>query len=94
MHEHNLKSIGLHAAQRAVNAGGLLLKVAEPFYSGGYVYTHVLHTVRGTMYRVARTIAADIRMSPQRSALQCAARACSGCTVCSNPPNVGAKAPT
>jgi len=35
MHEHELKSIGLHAAQRAVEAGGLLLKVSAPFYSGG-----------------------------------------------------------
>lgn len=67
MHEHELKSIGLDVAQRAVNAGGELLPIATPFYSGGYSYTHVLRTVRGKLYRVARTIAVGIRLPLSKS---------------------------
>ncbi len=86
MHEHDLKSIGLHAAQRAVDSGGVLKKVSEPFYSGGQTYTHVLYTVRGATYRVAQSIAAHItERVVERNAFQCAARGCDGCSKCGYP---------
>ena len=81
MHDE-LKSVGLTAAQRAIDAGGLLVAMAEPFFSGGYSYTHLLHTVRGKTYRVSRTIVGYLRTPPGRSAFQCAARGCDGCSVC------------
>lgn len=50
---YNLKSAGVAVVQKAVKAGGTLDAVGTPFYSGGYVYTHVLTTKRGTQYRVS-----------------------------------------
>lgn len=61
MDEHELKSIGVGAAHRAITAGGILAPVATPFYSGGYTYTHVLHTVRGKAYRVAKQTVAQLQ---------------------------------
>jgi hypothetical protein len=86
MHGHELKSIGLGPALRAINAGGFLRPIAEPFYSGGYSYTHVLHTARGAAYRVARSIAAELsERATERNAFTCAARGCDGCSKCGYP---------
>ena len=54
---YELRSIGIDSAQRAMNAGGELLPIASPFYSGGQVYSHILFTARGRAYRVNQNIA-------------------------------------
>jgi len=53
---HDLKSAGVDQVQRALKAGGLLHAMRQSFYSGGYVYTHVLDTKRGTQYRVSKQV--------------------------------------
>ncbi|KGH18125.1 hypothetical protein [Comamonas thiooxydans] len=50
---NNLKSAGVDQVDRAMKAGGTLEAMNTSFYSGGYVYTHVLTTKRGTQYRVS-----------------------------------------
>lgn len=50
---YDLKSAGVDQVQRAVKAGGTLDAMSTSFYSGGYSYTHVLNTKRGTQYRVS-----------------------------------------
>ncbi|KGG86166.1 hypothetical protein P245_20835 [Comamonas thiooxydans] len=49
----DLKSAGVDQVQRAIKAGGTLDAMSTSFYSGGYTYTHVLNTKRGTQYRVS-----------------------------------------
>jgi hypothetical protein len=50
---YHLKSAGIDQVERAFKAGGTLDAMSTSFYSGGYVYTHVLTTKRGTQYRVS-----------------------------------------
>lgn len=50
---YNLKSAGVDQVERAVKAGGTLEAMSTSFYSGGYTYTHVLTTKRGTQYRIS-----------------------------------------
>ena len=50
---YNLKSAGVDQVNRAVKAGGTLEAMGTSFYSGGYIYTHVLTSKRGTQYRVS-----------------------------------------
>jgi len=50
---YHLKSAGIDQVQRAIKAGGTLDAMSTSFYSGGYTYTHVLNTKRGTRYRVS-----------------------------------------
>lgn len=50
---YHLKSAGIVQVERAFKAGGTLDAMSTSFYSGGYVYTHVLTTKRGTQYRVS-----------------------------------------
>ncbi len=53
---HDLKSAGVDQVQRAISAGGLVVPMATSFFSGGYTYTHVLTTKRGTQYRVSKQV--------------------------------------
>ena len=53
---YDLKSAGVDQVQRAINAGGSVVEMATSFYSGGYTYTHVLTTKRGTQYRVSKQV--------------------------------------
>jgi hypothetical protein len=53
---YDLNSAGVDQVQRAISAGGSLVAMATPFYSGGYTYTHVLTTKRGTQYRVSKQV--------------------------------------
>jgi hypothetical protein len=50
---YSLKSAGIDQVESAVKAGGTLEAMSTSFYSGGYTYTHVLTTKRGTQYRVS-----------------------------------------
>ena len=50
---YHLKSAGVDQVDRAIKAGGTLEAMGTSFYSGGYVYTHVLTTKRGNQYRVS-----------------------------------------
>jgi hypothetical protein len=78
-------SIGFDAAQRAINNGALLVKMETSFCTaGGTAYTHWLYSTKGNKYRVSRAIAQDLHV-PDRSALQCAARGCDGCSKCGYP---------
>ena len=53
---HQLKSAGIDQVLGALRAGGSITKLASSFYSGGYSYTHVLTTKRGTQYRVSKQV--------------------------------------
>ena len=53
---HQLKSAGLDQVLSALRAGGSLAELQTSFYSGGYSYTHVLTTKRGTQYRVSKQV--------------------------------------
>lgn len=53
---HDLKSAGVDQVQKALKAGGMLHEMPQSFYSGGYVYTHVLATKRGAQYRVSKQV--------------------------------------
>lgn len=53
---HQLKSAGLDQVLSALRAGGSLSELATSFYSGGFSYTHVLTTKRGTQYRVSKQV--------------------------------------
>ena len=78
-------TIGFEAAQRAINNGALLVKMATSFCTfGSTAYTHLLHSNRGKTYRVSRRIA-DALNVPERGPLQCAARGCDGCSKCGYP---------
>lgn len=57
---HDLKSAGVDQVQRALKAGGLLHAMPQSFYSGGYVYTHVLATKRGAQYRVSQQVVRSV----------------------------------
>lgn len=50
---YNLKSAGVDQVDRAMKTGGTMEAMSTSFYSGGYVYTHVLTTKRGNQYRVS-----------------------------------------
>jgi len=60
---HDLKSAGVDIVQRAIGAGGSLAPMASAFYSGGYTYTHVLTTKRGTQYRVSKQVMRAVAQS-------------------------------
>ena len=53
---HQLKSAGIDQVLGALRAGGSITKLPSSFYSGGYSYTHVLTTKRGTQYRVSKQV--------------------------------------
>ena len=53
---HQLKSAGLDQVLSALRAGGSLAELQTSFYSGGFSYTHVLTTKRGTQYRVSKQV--------------------------------------
>lgn len=53
---HEMKSAGLDQVLSALRAGGSLSELATSFYSGGFSYTHVLTTKRGTQYRVSKQV--------------------------------------
>lgn len=63
---HDLKSAGVDQVQRAINAGGSVEAMATSFYSGGYTYTHVLTTMRGTQYRVSKQVMWAVAPTPKQ----------------------------
>lgn len=52
----NWPTIGAAAASRAIRSGGILFRLATPFYSGGSTFSYGLKTARGTHYRVSDTV--------------------------------------
>ena len=52
----DLKSACIDQVRRALLAGGSVVPMETSFYSGGYTYTHVLNTKRGTQYRVSKQV--------------------------------------
>lgn len=59
---YDLKSIAFAPAARAMKNGATLTPIPSPFYSGGYTYTHVLTTKRGTSYVVCRQFAERLQV--------------------------------
>ncbi len=62
----SLKSAGVDQVQRAIKAGGSVAGMATSFYSGGYIYTHVLTTQRGTQYRVSKQVMRVVAPPPSK----------------------------
>lgn len=60
--DSHLPSIGVDAAQAAINAGGTLEKMPYPFFSGGHTYTHRLTNKRGRQFRVSQWVAKQLRV--------------------------------
>ena len=63
---HELKSAGVDQVQRSLSAGGSVVATATSFYSGGYTYTHVLTTKRGTQYRVSKQVMRVVAPTPKQ----------------------------
>jgi len=64
---HALRSAGLDQVLNALKGGGHLSELATSFYSGGYSYTHVLTTKRGTQYRVSKQVLRGLPVNATQS---------------------------
>ncbi|WP_220138010.1 hypothetical protein, partial [Myxococcus llanfairpwllgwyngyllgogerychwyrndrobwllllantysiliogogogochensis] len=64
---HALRSAGIDQVMNALKGGGHLSELAASFYSGGYSYTHVLTTKRGTQYRVSKQVLRGIPANATQS---------------------------
>lgn len=82
MQGDTLRTLGLRNAQRAIDAGGTLVKITAPYYEGTVLYTHIVYSVQGRRYRVSHPVVMNLRLPTERGKLKCAASACPGCTVC------------
>ena len=76
--ELSMKPIGVDAAQSALNTGAKIEGLPESFYSGGRVYTHVLHTAAGHSFRIARQTFQALTF-PTHPCVRCDVVNCPGC---------------
>lgn len=73
---YHLKSAGVAQVESAIKVGGTLEAMSTSFYSGGYVYTHVLTTKRGTQYRVSDWVVKAVSGESQKLPEQQLSRSC------------------